>query len=133
MKREAFQAKRTAGAIAWRQRKPELVAAVTIEIHDRVSDHKNPTMNRRRGEDQVLIFFFKHQAKTTNWNPEKKKYYNRETRMRMNLRNFVLLLFLVYLLPLSQCSWMLYSLLKSVKSNKIKKSREIVKHSRILR
>lgn len=84
MKREAFQAKGTASAIAWRQGKPELVAGVTIEIHDRVSDHKNPTMNRRKGEDQVLIFFFKHQTKTTNWNAEKKYYFCEQRNQDVN-------------------------------------------------
>lgn len=47
----------TASVIAWRQGKPELVACVNVETHDKVADHKIPTLNRRGGEDQVLIFF----------------------------------------------------------------------------
>lgn len=68
MKREYFQAKGTASAIAWRQGKPDLVTGVTIEIHDRVSDHKNPLMNRRREEDQVLIKKKKTQKKPSGQN-----------------------------------------------------------------
>lgn len=84
-----------------------LVAGVKVEIHDRGFGYKNPTVERRRGR-RSGIDFFRHLAKTTHWNAEEKNttLVNKEIRMRLDLRHFVLwvgLVFflLVYLLSLS--------------------------------
>lgn len=63
---------------------------------------KNPTIEKRRGR-RSGIDFFKHLAKTTNWNAEKKYSVSKEVRMSIDLRYFVLwiLFLLVYLLSLS--------------------------------
>ena len=136
-----FQAKWTASVIAWRQGKLAFVSC-WCEYGSEESLSMTGVLTTRLLQwkemgKKAKYWFLKHLAKTTNWNAEKKILLlwteKQRHKLTWGILCFCFCFFLVHLLPLSQWSWMFYSWLKRVKSNEIKKSREIVKYSRTLR